>query len=710
MRCSYWLFGILAIVVSTLGVTTATYAQVNGTGPSDPALFDDVLNVSDSSVRSLPEIPDGETLQVNLFEGGSITNRRFFPVETAISGVEVNVDGGSFEGVIDFGAEGNIVDGRAAFTVNSGGQANILGGDSLVWTDSGSDVNVTGGRISIAARSGGLVRVSGGSFANLNLPVGGIGFDGEIVLSGGEFALNGNPISGSSIEFAERDVLTGTLEDGSALVLGPYVLSPFTSTSGALSRLTNLSGGGNRISLNAVPLSAVNLTPIVVNTPNPDIPFGLRAGQTLTLQDGGRLEGGFQVVGATLSIEGGSLGDSLGAETNIAVDSNVNVSGGVVAEFLLALNGTVVNVTGGEIVSLIVDQDSQANVSGGAVSGLTVGEDGHATISGGRFGNLTLSSGTTELVGGEFKLNGENFDGATITLDIGDEFTGTFADGSPFILNSAAFAVFDDYFFGQDVIVETVLSRVALPEIDTTPVVVDTTAPEFSSGLRAGQELTLVEGGQLGAWFGIVDATLNVEGGILGPRAIASRSEVNVSGGNVGSSFTASAGSVVNISGGTVGIFFNALTDSVVNISGGEIDPAFQINSGSEVNLFGTEFFLDGVAVDFVDGESITILDRDVKITGTLLDGTSFEFDLSGVDFGFLSFFSSEATLTLNRGSVEPSVVGDVNGDGFVDFLDISPFISALSTGEFQSEADINEDDQVNFLDISPFIGLLIGQ
>ena len=50
---------------------------------------------------------------------------------------------------------------------------------------------------------------------------------------------------------------------------------------------------------------------------------------------------------------------------------------------------------------------------------------------------------------------------------------------------------------------------------------------------------------------------------------------------------------------------------------------------------------------------------------------------------------------------------GDINLDGSVNFLDISPFIALLSSGTYQCEADINEDVVVNFLDISPFIVLL---
>ena len=55
-----------------------------------------------------------------------------------------------------------------------------------------------------------------------------------------------------------------------------------------------------------------------------------------------------------------------------------------------------------------------------------------------------------------------------------------------------------------------------------------------------------------------------------------------------------------------------------------------------------------------------------------------------------------------------PSVVlGDVNQDGAVDFLDIAPFITLLSSSVFQAEADVNEDGDVDFLDIGPFITLL---
>lgn len=55
----------------------------------------------------------------------------------------------------------------------------------------------------------------------------------------------------------------------------------------------------------------------------------------------------------------------------------------------------------------------------------------------------------------------------------------------------------------------------------------------------------------------------------------------------------------------------------------------------------------------------------------------------------------------------ELSLLGDVNRDETVNFLDIAPFIAVLSTSGFQDEADINRDGSVNFLDIGPFIALL---
>jgi len=45
-----------------------------------------------------------------------------------------------------------------------------------------------------------------------------------------------------------------------------------------------------------------------------------------------------------------------------------------------------------------------------------------------------------------------------------------------------------------------------------------------------------------------------------------------------------------------------------------------------------------------------------------------------------------------------------------LSFLDISPFISLLTDGEYQLEADVNEDGVVNFLDISAFVSLLTSQ
>ena len=56
-----------------------------------------------------------------------------------------------------------------------------------------------------------------------------------------------------------------------------------------------------------------------------------------------------------------------------------------------------------------------------------------------------------------------------------------------------------------------------------------------------------------------------------------------------------------------------------------------------------------------------------------------------------------------------PALLGDVNRDGTVDFLDIGPFILLLFTGEFQAEADIDQSGALDFLDVSSFIALLVG-
>lgn len=74
----------------------------------------------------------------------------------------------------------------------------------------------------------------------------------------------------------------------------------------------------------------------------------------------------------------------------------------------------------------------------------------------------------------------------------------------------------------------------------------------------------------------------------------------------------------------------------------------------------------------------------------------------AGIDFSNIKveFFPASASVLL----------GDVDQNGSVNFLDIGPFIAILSSSGFQLEADIDESGAVNFLDIGPFIGILSSQ
>ena len=74
-----------------------------------------------------------------------------------------------------------------------------------------------------------------------------------------------------------------------------------------------------------------------------------------------------------------------------------------------------------------------------------------------------------------------------------------------------------------------------------------------------------------------------------------------------------------------------------------------------------------------------------------------------------IAFHSKEASNGLSPFislQLEPRL-GDVNCDGFVDLLDVSPFVQTLASGSFDDKADINRDGIVNLLDVAPFVNLL---
>ena len=223
------------------------------------------------------------------------------------------------------------------------------------------------------------------------------------------------------------------------------------------------------------------------------------AGQTtqLNVGDDGTVGQDFRALsGSELNISGGAVGNFSRANSG----SEVNISGGVVGVEFVASSGSVVSISGGSVRGAFdARSGSEVNISGGIFDQFFGAFSGsEVNISGGNFGrNFRASPGSdVELIGGEFRLNGVDFSGGAISLmSENDVFTGTLADGSAFIfygfeLNPNTIASFTV----GDSLAGVTLTVVDLPQIDTTPIVIDTPIARGSAGLRAGQELTVIAG------------------------------------------------------------------------------------------------------------------------------------------------------------------------------------------------------------------------
>lgn len=135
-------------------------------------------------------------------------------------------------------------------------------------------------------------------------------------------------------------------------------------------------------------------------------------------------------------------------------------------------------------------------------------------------------------------------------------------------------------------------------------------------------------------------------------------------------------GSLQLTDGTSYGFVFRYTLDSLVDDTGAPLsaDVSFAFDTRQDNNLPGA-LLNTNVSTDFATADNGQSTSRDMNF-----------------------FFAAPDTAIL---------VGDVNCDGAVDFLDIGPFVDLLVTGTFLDKGDIDGSGTVDFLDIGPFIALL---
>lgn len=498
---------------------------------SDPSLFDTVINVP--AVAAPDSIDDGT--QLNLGEGGSLP-RGF----RSAAGSEVNISGGTADDFFFSGGVLNVTGGTIDpfFRVESGSVVNISGGTigPFVEARSGSTVNVSGGVIGrgFDALGGSVVNISGGRFGdgfsnssgtNVTISGGMFGrdvailgefFSSNVTFIGGEFSLNGQAFAGDQISVEDGDVFTGTFADGSVFIFSDQFRN------GSLEGFNDDQLRGV-VSLQRVDLPAIDTTPATFNSNSVSTPFGLRTGQTLTVENRSLPEN-FEAVDATVNLNNARLLDAAtfqGGSLNVSRFSSVGnglltngatvvvdggfIAGGFSANFAsdviisnegvvrsLAITSSSVDISSGGSIGDIFLDSSTLNLTEGTIGGIGVSEaiDSTLNISGGEVvGRFSLAEGsvvnfsggdlgddfraqtgsTVNVFGTEFFLDGGNTaiflePGQTIEIeDRGSTLTGLLADGSDFeiILDPT---IFNGPGFSRNAILRLTSTAVAVPE------------------------------------------------------------------------------------------------------------------------------------------------------------------------------------------------------------------------------------------------------
>ena len=403
----------------------------------------------------------------------------------------------------------------------------------------------------------------------------------------------------------------------------------------------NISGTGNVANLSAFFNCEINITGGSLGVSR-TARFNSGPGftDTFIFLDGGRIETDARLrSGSTLVIESGTIGPDFESEAGTTIEMNDgNFGTGTNRPF--DING-VFNLNGGTVANNgDFNSTSVLNMTGGTLSDIdfpsnTADFYGIANISGGTVGpNVDAEDGSTVNISGDtvvgFRF--EAMDGSTVNISgdatIGDTLQAF--DGSTINISGNA-----------------------------------TIGANFDA--RAGSVVNF-DGGTVGAFF-----------------EARSGSTVTVSGGNFGVPFETQdadddgGNAIITITGGVFQEFLNR--SSATEISGGQF-VVFSNSNVGQVNFTGTSFALNGEPITTL-GTTIIPIDPDddiATLTGTLLDGNTFSFDLNPRSSDPGDFFSASEDSQLSVTLVPSSALGDFDGNGVVDCDDLDGYIDNLET------------------------------
>ena len=170
-------------------------------------------------------------------------------------------------------------------------------------------------------------------------------------------------------------------------------------------------------------------------------------------------------------------------------------------------------------------------------------------------------------------------------------------------------------------------------------------------------------------------------------------------------------GRTIGLSGDTIVISANSEDSDSVGVNGAMNDDGDGSGAAYIFRRSGTSW----VETDFLKASNSTTFfafGSAVAISGDLIAVSAVGDDSGSPGVNGDQFDTSQPSAGAAYVFIDAEMdfeVGDVNCDGAIDFADIGPFITALSSSDFTPKADIDGNGLVNFADIAPFIALLAG-